>query len=376
MEIVLIVVGIVIVALQVLQFVDRRKQEPSATLLADPTAPVYVADDVQKIVRESLDFAMKSLGEQARADREEAIKLGSQQVAKDSSEQLGQKADSISQTLTTIKDAMEKKIGELDKELRELRENNRSQFDNVGKAVDTLSRRTENLNEVLSNSQKRGQWGERLAEDMLRAAGFIDGVNYTKQDINAAGGVLGQPVEWTLKDSSDGDNPAIAPASATELLDSGVDAIVGAAASGVTRLIIDQVTKAKVVQISMSNTAPDLSTWDDGGYYFRTAPSDLLQGAIVGNQIVAAGKEDLLFDTALKLGTDLEAQGISVMLDDRRDASPGVKFKDAELIGNPIIVVVGKALAEGNVEVRVRKSGDKKEVALASAVTSIAELLK
>ena len=92
--------------------------------------------------------------------------------------------------------------------------------------------------------------------------------------------------------------------------------------------------------------------------------------------IVAAGKDDVLFETALKLGNDLEAQGISVMLDDRRDASPGVKFKDAELIGNPIIVVVGKALAEGNVEVRVRRSGDKKEVALTSALTSIAELLK
>lgn len=121
----------------------------------------------------------------------------------------------------------------------------------------------------------------------------IAGVDLAIADINAAGGVLGQPVEWDLQDSSDGDNPAIAPASATKLLDSGVDAIVGAAASGVTRLIIDQVTKAKVVQISMSNTAPDLSTWDDGGYYFRTAPSDLLQGAIVGNQIVAAGKENV-----------------------------------------------------------------------------------
>jgi prolyl-tRNA synthetase len=53
-----------------------------------------------------------------------------------------------------------------------------------------------------------------------------------------------------------------------------------------------------------------------------------------------------------------------------------VKFKDAELIGNPIIVVVGKALADGNIEVRVRKSGEKQEVALASAVSSIVELLK
>ncbi len=91
--------------------------------------------------------------------------------------------------------------------------------------------------------------------------------------------------------------------------------------------------------------------------------------------IVAAGKDDLLFDTALQLGFDLEAVGISVMLDDRRDASPGVKFKDAELIGNPLIVVVGRALADGNVEVRVRKSGDKSEVALSQAVTAISSLL-
>ena len=92
--------------------------------------------------------------------------------------------------------------------------------------------------------------------------------------------------------------------------------------------------------------------------------------------IVATGKDDLPFDTALQLGLDLEAVGISVMLDDRRDASAGVKFKDAELIGNPIIVVVGKALADGNVEVRVRKSGDKREVALSQAVSAIASLLK
>jgi prolyl-tRNA synthetase len=91
--------------------------------------------------------------------------------------------------------------------------------------------------------------------------------------------------------------------------------------------------------------------------------------------IVATGKEDLPFDTALTLATELEAIGISVMLDDRRDASAGVKFKDAELIGNPIIVVVGKALADGNVELRVRASGDKSDVSLTTAVSAIAALL-
>jgi prolyl-tRNA synthetase len=91
--------------------------------------------------------------------------------------------------------------------------------------------------------------------------------------------------------------------------------------------------------------------------------------------IVATGKEDAVFDAALDLGNKLEATGISVMLDDRRDPSAGVKFKDAELIGNPIIVVVGKALANGNVEVRVRKSGEKTEVAVGDAVNAITALL-
>jgi prolyl-tRNA synthetase len=91
--------------------------------------------------------------------------------------------------------------------------------------------------------------------------------------------------------------------------------------------------------------------------------------------IVATGKEDLPFDTAEKIATELEAAGVSVMLDDRRGTSPGVKFKDAELIGNPVIVVVGKSLEQGNVEVRVRKSGDKQEVPLTSAVTSICTLV-
>jgi len=91
--------------------------------------------------------------------------------------------------------------------------------------------------------------------------------------------------------------------------------------------------------------------------------------------VVATGKEDSVFDAAEKLAADLESRGISVMLDDRRGTSPGVKFKDAELIGIPVIVVVGKALEAGNVEVRVRKTGDKSEVSVASAADEIAKTL-
>jgi len=91
--------------------------------------------------------------------------------------------------------------------------------------------------------------------------------------------------------------------------------------------------------------------------------------------VVATGKDDVVFETAEKICADLESRGISVMIDDRRGTSPGVKFKDAELIGIPVIVVVGKALEQGNVEIRVRKSGDKSEVAVAAAVDHISTLL-
>ena len=91
--------------------------------------------------------------------------------------------------------------------------------------------------------------------------------------------------------------------------------------------------------------------------------------------IVATGKEDAVFDAAEKVAAELEAAGVSVMIDDRRATSPGVKFKDAELIGIPIIVVIGKALESGNVEIRVRRTGQKSEVALEQAVTSITSLL-
>ena len=91
--------------------------------------------------------------------------------------------------------------------------------------------------------------------------------------------------------------------------------------------------------------------------------------------IVATGKEDAVFEASEKIAEELEAQGISVIFDDRRATSPGVKFKDAELIGIPVIVVVGKALEQGNVEVRARQTGSKSEVSVTSTVSTIKELL-
>lgn len=91
--------------------------------------------------------------------------------------------------------------------------------------------------------------------------------------------------------------------------------------------------------------------------------------------LVATGKEDAIFSAAAALGEELESQGISVLYDDRRDPSAGVKFKDAELIGIPVIVVVGKGLSEGKIEIRNRRTGEKTEVAVADGARAVAALV-
>ena len=70
--------------------------------------------------------------------------------------------------------------------------------------------------------------------------------------------------------------------------------------------------------------------------------------------LVATGKDAEVFATADRLCLELEAEGLTVLYDDRQKVSPGVKFKDAELIGVPTIVVVGKGLVDGVVEVKDR----------------------
>ncbi|WP_223394610.1 proline--tRNA ligase [Nocardioides rotundus] len=92
--------------------------------------------------------------------------------------------------------------------------------------------------------------------------------------------------------------------------------------------------------------------------------------------VVAAGKDQALLDAAEALAGDLAARGLEVILDDRTGkVSPGVKFKDAELIGVPTIVTVGRGLAEGTLEVRDRASGERQDVPVEGAAERIAELV-
>ncbi|KLO62703.1 prolyl-tRNA synthetase [Dermacoccus sp. PE3] len=87
--------------------------------------------------------------------------------------------------------------------------------------------------------------------------------------------------------------------------------------------------------------------------------------------VVATGKDASVYEQAEKVVADLEAQGLDVLYDDRPKVSPGVKFKDAELIGVPTIVVLGRGLADGVVEVKDRRSGDKRDVPLAELTQAV-----
>ena len=92
--------------------------------------------------------------------------------------------------------------------------------------------------------------------------------------------------------------------------------------------------------------------------------------------IVAAGKDEEIFVKALEISQMLEKENIDVLYDDRKQVSPGVKFNDAELLGMPLILVVGKKLSEGLVELRIRKSGEVKDIKLQDINNEIKKFLK
>ncbi|GAA4047690.1 proline--tRNA ligase [Nonomuraea soli] len=91
--------------------------------------------------------------------------------------------------------------------------------------------------------------------------------------------------------------------------------------------------------------------------------------------IVGTGKENQV-EKALEIAAALEARGVRVLVDDRPSVSPGVKFKDSELLGVPTVLVVGRGLSQGLAELRDRASGEKQEIPIDEAVERIAALVE
>jgi prolyl-tRNA synthetase len=123
------------------------------------------------------------------------------------------------------------------------------------------------------------------------------------------------------------------------------------------------------VGVSRAVAAVVEDSHDDRGIIWprELAPADV--------HLVATGKDKAIFAAAEQLSRDLEAAGCTVLFDDRPKVSPGVKFKDAELIGIPTIVVVGRGLAVGVVEVKDRASGTSVDVEFGGAVDHLVSLV-
>jgi branched-chain amino acid transport system substrate-binding protein len=193
----------------------------------------------------------------------------------------------------------------------------------------------------------------------------IQAAQYAVSQINEAGGVLGQPIP-ELVGGDESDQAAVAQQSADRVLAAGVDALIGAAASGMSLAIIDRVTGAEVVQCSGSNTAPNFTDYNDGGYYFRTAPSDALQGPILAETIIADGHsrvaivaraDDYGVGLADATAQSLQEAGATVVLNEAYD--PNAQNFDALVQqvrgGQPDAVVViafeeGTQILQGLIE--------------------------
>ena len=119
------------------------------------------------------------------------------------------------------------------------------------------------------------------------------------------------------------------------------------------------------IGVSRAVAAVAEQSHDDKGLIWprEVAPADI--------HLIATGKEDAPFAVAEVLAGQLEAAGLRVLYDDRRGVSPGVKFNDSELIGVPTIVIVGKRLVEGFIEVKDRRTGERTDISLADAVPAL-----
>jgi prolyl-tRNA synthetase len=124
------------------------------------------------------------------------------------------------------------------------------------------------------------------------------------------------------------------------------------------------------IGVSRAVAAIAEATHDELGLVWprEVAPADV--------HVVATGKDVEVFDTATRISEELEAAGVRVLYDDRPKVSPGVKFKDAELVGVPTILVVGKGLADGMVEIKDRRTGDRQEVPVAQAVERLTGIVR
>ena len=173
------------------------------------------------------------------------------------------------------------------------------------------------------------------------------GVDLAVAEIQAAGG----PIAENLFGDSGDTSTDIASQTADSHINAGVTAIVGAASSGVSLTVIDKITGAGVIHFSPANTSPTFSDYADNGLYFRTAPSDLFQGAVLAQLMLDDGFDSI----GIMALDDAYGTGLANALDARFQESGGTVTD--KIIYNP-------QAAEFSAEVSQMKAGNPQAIAL------------
>ncbi|WP_238011800.1 ABC transporter substrate-binding protein [Dactylosporangium sp. AC04546] len=154
------------------------------------------------------------------------------------------------------------------------------------------------------------------------------GAKLAVADLNAAGGVLGEPVEWV--DGDDGTDAAVAAATVDRLVGLGVQVIIGASSSSVTKAVIPKIAAAGRILISPSSTSDELSAVPDNGLFFRTAPPDTLQARALADVIMRDGPKRVVVvarEDAYGMGLQHNVQADLV--------AAGMTENDVELLSYP-----------------------------------------
>ncbi|PSL04083.1 amino acid/amide ABC transporter substrate-binding protein (HAAT family) [Haloactinopolyspora alba] len=180
-------------------------------------------------------------------------------------------------------------------------------------------------------------------------APMITGANMALEDINAAGGVLGSDVTLTTGDEA-GD-AALAQQAAARLINSGVDGVLGAAASGMSQEIIQLLYDNQIVQCSPANTSPSFSEQENNGFYHRTVPPDAAVAPIIADTVVADGAQNVAvvaraddYGVALADLVETNVQNLGGSVATRVDYDPNTSDFSAEVSqitgANPDAVVI------------------------------------
>ncbi|MBJ7504914.1 MAG: DNA recombination protein RmuC [Ilumatobacteraceae bacterium] len=173
MEVFVGLAGGLVVAVVAVLVVIQRKPGAAAPAPVAGAQPTLSAADIRDVIREIHGETLRDLADQNKDDRQDVISTAARQVG---------------EAIDTTKKQIDEKMGRLETEISKLREANSEKFGNVDSAVAGLAQQTQALNKVLSSSQGRGNWGEKMLVDILMQAGFERGINYEMQEKLEGGG--------------------------------------------------------------------------------------------------------------------------------------------------------------------------------------------